>query len=178
MFIHCVMTGRKGDRGQGRASSLVAAVEADAEEAGMAGVCVMTSTGTWMADADLFLQAGYQEVDARGRFRLLAKRLAEGASPVLRDWDESLAGLEGWHLLYADQCPWHEKAVRVLAEEAERQGLPLVVRRLETAAEAQRAPSGFGVFALVRDGRLIEDHYISVPRFRNILAKEYPAPRA
>lgn len=32
-------------------------------------------------------------------------------------------------------------------------------------------PSGFGVFNLLRDGRLLEDDYLSTSRFKNILKK-------
>jgi hypothetical protein len=33
-------------------------------------------------------------------------------------------------------------------------------------------PSGFGVFALVKDGKLLEDHYLSKRRFETIIKKE------
>jgi hypothetical protein len=36
----------------------------------------------------------------------------------------------------------------------------------------QLAPSGFGTFSLLKDGKLLEDHYISRTRFENILKKE------
>ncbi|WP_282134916.1 hypothetical protein [Seonamhaeicola maritimus] len=51
-------------------------------------------------------------------------------------------------------------------------GIDLKVSKINTVEEAKNAPSGFGVFNLLRDGRLLEDHYISGTRFRNILEKE------
>ena len=48
----------------------------------------------------------------------------------------------------------------------------LQVEKLTTAEEAKSAPSGFGVFSLMHDGQLVEDHYLSATRFRNILKKE------
>lgn len=43
------------------------------------------------------------------------------------------------------------------------------VGEITEAAIAQSAPSGFGVFALLKDGQLLEGHYISKTRFKNIL---------
>ena len=51
-------------------------------------------------------------------------------------------------------------------------GIDLNVSKISTVKQAKSAPSGFGVFNLLRDGRLLEDHYISHTRFRNILKKE------
>lgn len=97
----------------------------------------------------------------------------KAALPYIPDWEKNLKNLDGWHLIYADQCPWHEISVTDLQQAATDHGLQLHVRKLHTPAEAQQAPSGFGTFALIKDGRLIEDHYISRSRFENILKKEY-----
>jgi len=43
---------------------------------------------------------------------------------------------------------------------------------LNSAREAQNAPSYYGVFNLVWNGRLLSDHYVSKGRFKNILRKE------
>jgi len=51
-------------------------------------------------------------------------------------------------------------------------GLELKVTRLTSAREAQDAPSYYGVFNLVWNGRLLSDHYVSKGRFKNLLKKE------
>jgi len=43
---------------------------------------------------------------------------------------------------------------------------------LDTPEKAQHAPSYYGVFSLVWNGRLLSDHYVSKGRFRNILREE------
>jgi hypothetical protein len=48
-------------------------------------------------------------------------------------------------------------------------GIVLNVLKFSNHIDAQNAPSGFGGFSLIKDGILIEDHYISGTRFRNIL---------
>ncbi len=172
MFIHCISGARKVDRGLGHASLLIGACEDEARSLRKSGVAVMTSDGPWMASMGVFVKNGYSVVDRRGRFELLAKTFdAAAETPTLHNWEERHKDYPGWHLIYADQCPWHDKSARDLTDEARAHGIELQVTKLTSAAEAQRAPSGFGVFSLVCDGELIEDHYISRTRFKNILAK-------
>ena len=51
-------------------------------------------------------------------------------------------------------------------------GIRLKVKKINSSTEAKQGPSGFGVFALLHEGKLLEDHYISSTRFKNILKKE------
>ncbi|GAA4884292.1 hypothetical protein GCM10023311_03320 [Flaviramulus aquimarinus] len=51
-------------------------------------------------------------------------------------------------------------------------GVDLKVTKIETAEEAKNAPSGFGVFNLLHDGKLLEDYYLSATRFKNIIKAE------
>jgi hypothetical protein len=59
-----------------------------------------------------------------------------------------------------------------LSEMAAEHGLELKVTVLKNAREAQNAPSYYGVFSLVWNGRLLADHYVSKGRFKNLLQKE------
>jgi len=64
------------------------------------------------------------------------------------------------------------KGVLAIRQFAEEKGLKLNVNRITSSDEAKQFPSGFGVFALVKDGKLPEDHFISKKRFKTILEKE------
>jgi hypothetical protein len=64
------------------------------------------------------------------------------------------------------------KSVSDLAEMAAENGLKLNITELTTSREAQNAPSYYGVFNLIWNGRLLSDHYVSKGRFKNILRKE------
>jgi hypothetical protein len=64
------------------------------------------------------------------------------------------------------------KSANDLAEMAAEHGLELKTTVLRTPGEAQNAPSYYGVFNLVWNGRLLSDHYVSQGRFKNILKKE------
>lgn len=173
MFIHCMYVYSNKDKGLGLGSQLVQACVDDAKAKGLSGVCVMTSKGTWMADRRLFEKNGFTQLESSDRFELMSLKWDKGATvPCLLNWNSELENYKGWHLLYADQCPWHLKAVDVIRHTAKANGINLKLRRFETRQDIEKAPSGFGTFALIRDGKLLSDHYISETRFKNIMKKE------
>ncbi len=172
MFIHCMYVYSNKDKKQGYGSVLVKSCEDDAQAKGLHGVCVMTSKGSWLTDKRLFEKNGYLETDQADRFELMVKKFRQDApDPKLIDWTKQQDQYKGWHLHYADQCPWHEKSVQAIKEVADEKGLNLQIRKITSAEEAKNAPSGFGTFSLLKDGKLLADHYISQTRFRNILGK-------
>ena len=173
MFIHCMYVYSKHDRKKGYGSQLIGEAERDAKAQNMVGLCVMASKGPWIANKEIFEKNDFREVDSRGRFELLAKKWnSKTADPKLFDWTIQQKKYQGWHLLYADQCPWHEKSVEAILNVAMDHGIELKVKKMQTAREAKNAPSGFGVFSLLHNGKLLEDHYLSASRFRNMLKKE------
>ena len=173
MFVHCITVYSKKDRNKGYGSLLIKEVEKDAKREGLAGVCVMSSKGVWIADNGIFDDNDFKKIDQRGRFELLSKKWDTAVpDPKLLDWTKQQSKYKGWNLIYADQCPWHEKSVVALLNTAMDYDVDLKITKLETAQEAKNAPSGYGVFSLLHDGKLLEDHYLSATRFRNILKKE------
>lgn len=173
MFIHCIVVYSKKDRQQGYGSMLIDEAETEAKTNGMSGLCAMTSNGSWIANKTIFEKYGFTQVDQRGRFELLSKAWNDDSkTPSLYDWTLQQKQYKGWNLVYADQCPWHEKSAFDLLNTAMDYGIDLKVTKIETAEQAKKAPSGFGVFNLLHDGKLLEDHYISATRFKNILKKE------
>lgn len=172
MFIHCLMISGRSEKQKGYGSQLIEACIADAQQQQKYGITVMTSKGSWITDKRIFEKHGFHQSDQRGRFELMTKTFASGpALPRLIDWTQIQSKYQGWHLLYADQCPWHNKAVHELSQVAQSAGISLQITQLNSPAQAQAAPSGFGVFSLLFNGRLLADHYISATRFKNILAK-------
>ncbi len=173
LFIHCIVIYGKEIRGSGVGTELIKACEEEAKRRKKSGVCVMTSDGRWMADKRIFEKNNYEKADELGRFELYVKKLkVKNPSPKFNNWNLQLKKYKGWNLIYANQCPWHYKSVKDLTETAKKYNIKINVIELKKARESQSAPSGFGVFSLVKDGVLIEDHYISSTRFKNIL-KEF-----
>lgn len=173
MFIHCMYITYKKDRNRGNGTLLINEAIKDAKALNLSGLCVMTSDGSWMANKTVFEKEGFLEVDKRGRFELLSKSFKnQTITPKLLDWTLQLKKYSGWHVIYAAQCPWHEKSIFDLSNAALDFGIELNITKLKSAKEAKNAPSGFGVFSLINNGQLLEDHYISATRFKNILQKE------
>jgi N-acetylglutamate synthase-like GNAT family acetyltransferase len=173
MFIHCIVVYSKKDRNQGYGSLLINEAEKEAKAHDLSGLCVMTSNGSWLADKTLFKKNGFIQIDKKDRFELLSKKWnSKSEDPKFYDWTKQQKKYKGWHLVYADQCPWHDKSAFDLLDTAMDYGIDLKLTKINTAKEAKKAPSGYGTFNLLHNGTLIEDHYISATRFRNILKKE------
>ena len=171
--IHCIMIYPNKYRSSGAASTLIHACVEDAKSKGLNGICTFTSKGPWIATKKLFEKAGFKIVDKKGRFELMSlKLIQEAQDAVFINWEDQLPNFEGWHLLYADQCPWHNKGVKALIKSAREKGIDLSVKKIESSHDAKNSPTGFGVFALVKDGKVLEDHYISKRRFETIIEKE------
>ena len=170
MFIHCLWTNGKKDQHKGWGNRLIDEVEKDAAD--LAGVAVVTSGKSFMAGPDIFLSRGYETVAEDGKEQLLVRRFRDAPGPVLRDRAGLAAGYRDLTILYTRQCPWvarfMEEVKPVLAES----GLTPEVIELTTPEEAQNAPSLYGTFNLIYRGTILADRYISVTRFRNIVAKE------
>ncbi|WP_298895587.1 GNAT family N-acetyltransferase [uncultured Psychroserpens sp.] len=173
MFIHCTYIYSKKERNKGYGSMLIEDAENEAKLKGFDGLCVMTSKGGWLANASLFENNGFKQIETKDRFELLSKSWNNHSkTPKFCDWTSQQKKYKGWHIVYADQCPWNEKSVAAILNVAMDYDIDIKVSKISTVKEAKRAPSGFGVFNLLRDGKLLEDHYISATRFRNILKKE------
>ena len=124
-----------------------------------------------MAGKNVFLKNGFRQIGAADRFQLVIHRLKNGSEPHFRDISGNLKKYQGLHIVYSPQCPMLPKCVNDLSEMAAEHDLKLKVTILRTASEAQNAPSYYGVFSLIWNGRL-SDHYVSKGRFKNILRKD------
>ncbi|MBN2173269.1 MAG: GNAT family N-acetyltransferase [Bacteroidales bacterium] len=172
LFVHCMWVFPTKNLGKGYGSLLVRHCLEDAKNQKLSGVAVLVSEGTWMAGKSVYQKNGFELVDSKGRFDLLVYKFSEAKDPEIIDWEKQLDLYKGLNLMYANQCPLFIKSVEEMRQTAKKHGLELKVKVLESAGQAQQAPSGFGVYSLVYNGRLLADHYISNTRFENILNKE------
>jgi hypothetical protein len=172
LFVHCLWVYPAGQKVGGLGGRLIRACVEEARTSRARGVAAMVSDGPWMAGKELFLRNGFRQVAEADRFQLVTRRLREGREPRFRDIRRELARCRGLHVVYSPQCPMVPKSVSDLTEMAAEEGLELKVTRLRSAREAQRAPTYYGVFNLIWNGRVLSDHYVSKARFRNLLRKE------
>jgi hypothetical protein len=172
LFVHCLWVYSKGQKVGGLGSRLIQACIEEARGARSSGVAAMVSDGPWMAGKQVFVKNGFVETAEAGRFNLVTFRLRPGREPRFRDVRVNPAKYRDLHIVYSTQCPMLVKSVTDVSEMAAQHGLKAKVTLLKSARQAQNAPSGYGVFGLLWNGRLLSDHYVSKGRFRNILRKE------
>lgn len=172
LFIHCLWVYRRGRTVGGLGSRLIQACVAEARRQRAIGVAALVSDGPLMAGREIFLKNGFEQIDQRDRFQLVIHRLKKGAAPRFRDIRTMGPKVSGLHLLHCAQCPINDKSATDLSKLAARHGLQMKVTVLRTAQEAQSAPSYYGVYNLMWNGRLLSDHYVSRGRFKNLLHRE------
>jgi GNAT superfamily N-acetyltransferase len=163
MVVHCVwVVGKSKGKGFGRL--LLELCEDDARRSGMDGVAMLTSEGVWLAHKGLLESSGYEEADREGPFSLMLKRFGQhGSAGFAGGWEKKrkLFG-DGLTVVRADQCPYIDDAARIVLDAAAERGIAARTVELRSRADIlQRSPTPYGVFGIVRDGRLLSYHYLT-----------------
>ncbi|MBN2316102.1 MAG: GNAT family N-acetyltransferase [Sedimentisphaerales bacterium] len=172
MFIHCLWTYGKKHQHKGLGRLLIEEVEKEAKA--MLGVAVVTSDKSFMANKDIFVKNGYTIAAESGKDQLLYKPFKNGSVPSINNWQDRLAKIDGLTIVYSKQCPWVARFVEEIEPILKKEKIVIKTIELKTAAQAQKAPSLYGVFNLIHNGTLLVDRYISITRFWNIMKKEFP----
>lgn len=164
VVIHCLWVVGKS-KGKGHASALLTGAETWARDQGYHGVAAVTSTGNWLIAPGVLEHHGYEAVETvPPGFGLMLKRFSNApATPRLSgDWDAKAAACgPGLTVLRSAQCPYLEDAARHAKNAADKLGLAFTDRLIETAADLRRlAPTPYGTYAIVHDGRLVSYHYL------------------
>ena len=170
MFIHCLWTNGKKYQHQGLGSLLIKEAEKDAQD--MFGVAVVTSDKSFMANKEIFLKNGYNLISESRKEQLMVKQFKEGPLPSINISEKELEKYKGLTIIYSKQCPWVARFIEEVKPILEKEKLAPVFIELKTAEQAQKAPSLYGVFNLIYNGKLLADRYISTTRFLNIVNKE------
>ncbi len=170
MFIHCLWTNGKKHQHQGLGTLLIREVEKDTKD--MLGVTVIASDKSFMANKEIFIKNDYNILAKSGKEYLMVKQFRDGPLPSINDWQSELEKYEGLSIVYSKQCPWVARFIEEVKPILENKKLKPTIIELKTAAQAQKAPSLYGVFNLIYNGKLLADRYISTTRFLNIVNKE------
>ena len=175
MSIHCLWVVGKS-KGKGFGAALLNECIRDAKKAGMAGVAMVTSEGTWLAGKQLLLKHGFRAVaEAPPSFTLMVNTFETAPLPSFsRDWEARAKRFgKGLTVLRSDQCPYLEDATNALLEAAAEKGIKSRVVELKTAAEANSlSPSPYGVFNVVLDGRFLSYRYLLKEEFLQMLERK------
>ncbi len=179
MFIHCLwVVGQSKGKGYGKL--LLDECLRDSQASGLRGVAILTSEAVWLVHKRFLVEQGFQSVDqAPPSFELLVKQFEPGPLPSLpADWDER-AGRYGAGLtvVQAGQCPYIPAATRIVLEVAEARGIEAPVVELTSSRQVREsAPSAYGVFQIVYDGRLLCYHYLARRDLEQKLDEAQKAP--
>lgn len=172
LFVHCIWTFGKANANKGFAGKILKDCIIEARDQDKIGVAVVVSDKSWMAGPDFFEKYGFKELDKKDQYRLMVYKFnPDSENPRFNDFKSRQRNYRGLQLLYAAQCPYIASSVPDLTKTASEMGFELKVTELKTARDAQNAPSGYGVYALIYNGKLLAEHYKSKTAFRNILKK-------
>ena len=172
MMIHCLWIINIKHHKKGYGSLLINECVKEAEEGRLNGVGVVTSDGPWMAGKKIFINNGFKQIAKKERFELLVLQLKKGELPSFINWEENQISSKDFKVVYADQCPMFAKCIPDLKAVAINSNVVLKISEIKNSKDARNAPSGYGVMNIIKDGKVVEDHYISGKRFENILKKK------
>ncbi len=164
LLIHCLWVVGKG-KGKGYGAHLIQTCLDDARAQGKQGVVTIATERVWMAKKAIFLQHGFVDVaQAPPAFHLLVHRFDE-TTPLPTfptDWEARQARFgAGLTVIRTPQCPYIEDATNTALEFAAEKGLSSRVVTFQSAQELQAsAPTPYGVFGIVLDGKLLSYHYL------------------
>jgi GNAT superfamily N-acetyltransferase len=158
LFIDCLwVVGRH--KGKGYASRLLQDCLEDSRKRHKDGVAMVTRPGGWLAGRRVLLANAFEVVDhAPFSFDLLASKTRGASSPTFpTDWEERAARYgAGLTIVHSDQCPYMDAIVKAALSAARERGIACRDVELKTAHDVQAsAPSPYGTFAAVYDGRLL-----------------------
>lgn len=123
----------------------------------------------------IFLKKGYTTISECGKDQLMVKQFKEGTLPSINNWKDELEKCKGLTVIYSRQCPWVARFMEEVKPILVKESLEPTVIEIRIAKQVQNAPSLYGVFNLIYNGKLLADRYISTTRFLNIVRKEIKA---
>ncbi len=172
LFIHCLWVVGQS-KGKGYAKLLLDECLADAQRCGARGVAIVTSEGNWLVGKKLLASQGFASVaQAPPAYELLAKNFEPAPPPEFpTDWNKRATSFgKGLTVIRSDQCPYLDDAVGTALEVARARGIPARVLELTSAREIrERAPSPYGVFSIVLDGKVISHYYQTKKKLNELL---------
>ncbi|MEO1200375.1 MAG: GNAT family N-acetyltransferase [Pseudomonadota bacterium] len=175
LAIHCVwVVGRSKGEGLGR--KLLDSALADAKAGGFKGVVMLTSDGNWLASPKFLAHHGFETVETSyPPFSIMLHKFdATAPDPTYSgDFDKRIrASGSGLTVIVTGQCPYLADAVAAVETVAEARGLPIRIDTLHSAEDVRaRAPSPYGVFAILADGKLVSYCYQTAKDLNKILDK-------
>jgi len=175
LVINCLWVSGKF-KGNGWSARLLETCIDDARAQGKSGVAVVSSTKVrpFLTDKRFFVRHGFETVDtAPPYFELLALKLNDEVppprfSPHIRE--NSSPFTEGLEVVYSNQCVFTERTAEVFSREADLQGVPVLIRKLLSSADARSTGGPTGTFSIYFKGQFITHEMMSPASAHDLVA--------
>ena len=175
MYIDCLWVSGSL-KGHGYSSDLLEHCIRDSREAGMKGLCILSSAKKkpFLADPKWLKYKGFEIADeADNGIQLWYLPFESGAEkPSFKQCakhphiDE-----KGYVLYYTSQCPFNAKYVPVLEQCAKDHGIPFTAHHITDRQSAQSAPSPITTYALFYDGEYVTNEQMNDRKFLKLALK-------
>ncbi|WP_434502049.1 N-acetyltransferase [Prevotella sp.] len=172
MYIDCLWVSGQF-KGQGNSSMLLEECIRDSKEKGMKGLVILSSKKKmpFIADPKYLRHKGFKLADtAEPYFELLYLPFDNTAEiPKFKQSvkNTTIQG-KGMVLYYTAQCPFTAKYAPLIEVVANENDISFKSVKIETAAEAQNAPSPFTTYCLFYKGKFVTHEILSENKFLKI----------
>ena len=136
------------------------------------GIAIVTSSKPWVNDKKYFIKNGFKKIDITPPFfELLVKRFKEAPLPCFNNgWEERALNYgEGITVLYSDQCPIIDYAIKNITEASKECNMSISLHKIDNHIEAQNSPSPYGTFNIIVDGKFLTHRIFDKQRYIGIL---------
>lgn len=161
-------------KGKGYANRLLEQCIKDAKAKGRHGLTVIASEKKrpYLSDPDYMKYKGFVPVDRAAPFFVLyyLPFTEESFSPRFKECaKQGRINEKGMVLYYTDQCPHTDKYARLIEAAARRRGRTVALRKLETAEQAQNAPSPVTTYSFFYNGEFTANEIFGEKKFEKFL---------
>jgi len=172
--IHCLQVLRSQTR-RGYGDSLLNECIQDAKDTN--GIAIVTSSKPWVNDKKYFVKNGFKKIDkAPPYFELLVKQFKEAPLPSFNNgWEERALNYgDGITVIYSDQCPIIDYGLKNIIDASKECNMSIKLCKIENHMEAQNAPSPYGTFNIIMDGKFLTHRIFEKERYIQILKSRQP----
>lgn len=161
-------------KGKGYANELLNQCIEDAKAKGKCGITIIASEKkrSYLPDPDYMKYKGFSAADTASPYFVLYYLPFSDTAPVPKFKGCATSGKieeKGMVLYYTNQCPHTSKYVPLIQDIARVHGTSVAVHKLETALQAQEAPSPFTTYSFYYDGEFIANEIFGEKKFEKFL---------
>ncbi|WP_343210656.1 GNAT family N-acetyltransferase [Anaerolentibacter hominis] len=173
MHINCFWVSGQY-KGQGYANELLNHCIQDAKEKGMKGVTILSSgkKRPYLSDPGYLKYKGFRVADQADPYFILYYLPFSEDAPVPKMKECAKTGRieeQGMVLYYTNQCPFTDKYVPLMQEAAKQHGVMVSVHKIESAEQAQNAPSPVTTYSFFYNGEYVTNEIFNEKKFDQFL---------